>query len=409
MRACRHWGAFVSVSSSVVVSACLSTFLRVCFDQPLRWRPVTKVVDDICNNTVELYVAGFHGEIKCCTTVTQSRSRIMTLWIRNYLEDLGPEFTAGMRLFLCVLKAAKLTYRRSRELDDNLKGVHWMVIGIARLQHAGWRDCSPVYSSNVVHDLLRFAADCDFDEVAVDVGKGGISPKRSPAYKKFSNHAIVVMYDGRNLTSRCTPAKLQRIQGRLRQIVEFSRGTHGSFGHSNKTFGPKSRCRKSQILHFRIRCGQCAPSRCPRGVTCLVRNRRLVQPGVGRRCRSSNQQRRLRRTSRPTYRYQRRRKCALSSRRHRPWHDPSPQDGSRIPSRHVGLQRSSSHHRQLRFCSRRRMDHGCMNCGSSRRLLGFQNSRHRRRRTCNCRGSLRDHHRLFQLGQICPLAQVSVT
>ena len=221
MRACRHWGAFVSVSSSVVVSACLSTFLRVCFDQPLRWRPVTKVVDDICNNTVELYVAGFHGEIKCCTTVTQSRSRIMTLWTRNYLEDLGPEFTAGMRLFLCVLKAAKLTYRRSRELDDNLKGVHWMVIGIARLQHAGWRDCSPVYRSDVVHDLLRFAADCDFDEVAVDVGKGGISPKRSPAYKKFSNHAIVVMYDGRNLTSRCTQAKLQRIQGRLRQIVEF--------------------------------------------------------------------------------------------------------------------------------------------------------------------------------------------
>ena len=401
MRACRRWVFVYNMCVRLrVFACCVSVPLRVCFDQPLRWRPVTKVVDDICNNTVELYVAGFHGEIKCCTTVTQSRSRIMTLWIRNYLEDLGPEFTAGMRLFLCVLKAAKLTYRRSRELDDNLKGVHWMVIGIARLQHAGWRDCSPVYSSDVVHDLLRFAADCDFDEVAVDVGKGGISPKRSPAYKKFSNHAIVVMYDGRNLTSRCTPAKLQRIQGRLRQIVEFFERDPRQFWSQQQDIWPQIEMPEESDFAFpntlRAVCTLTMPS---------GRDMFSAQPQAGPA-----------RGGPPLPKQQ----PAAPVQAHFPPHIQVPtapqvrfkQPPPQAPRMGAGSRAATwafSHHRQLRFCSRRRMDHGCINCGSSRRLLGFQNSRHRRRRTCNCRGSLRDHHRLFQLGQICPLAQGSVT
>ena len=46
--------------------------------------------------------------------------------------------------------------------------------------------------------------------------------QKTPAYSKFSNHATVVMdpyTQVRNLTSRCSKAKFQRIQGRLRQIV----------------------------------------------------------------------------------------------------------------------------------------------------------------------------------------------
>ena len=192
----------------------------MCVHKSLRWRPVTKVVNDIGNNLVELSVGGVHGGIMCCTTVTESHTRLITVWIAECLEKSTQEIKAGVRVFMCVLKAEKLTYRRSNACDDNLKGLHWMVLAIARLQYLGWPPL--VHRSHIVSELLRFAADADFDEVVADVGKGGIASKKSPAYSKFSNHAIVVMdpyTQERNLTSRCTPAKLQRIQGRLRQIV----------------------------------------------------------------------------------------------------------------------------------------------------------------------------------------------
>ena len=113
----------------------------------------------------------------CCTTVTESHTRLITVWIAECLEKSTQEIKAGVRVFMCVLKAEKLTYRRSNACDDNLKGIHWMVLAIARLHYFGWPGLPCVHRSHIVSDLLRFAADADFDEVVAAVGKGGAAPK----------------------------------------------------------------------------------------------------------------------------------------------------------------------------------------------------------------------------------------
>jgi hypothetical protein len=105
---------------------------------------------------------------------------------------------------------------------DTLDAGHWMLLGFARLQDPRWGAFSSTSGSAVFHDLLRFAVDCDFDNIVVDVAGGGITMKTAPLYRKFRRHAVVVLDPWRrsgNLTRRCTRAKLHETKRDLQDIL----------------------------------------------------------------------------------------------------------------------------------------------------------------------------------------------
>ena len=177
------------------------------------WPAVTKV--ERCNEEGMLLDV---GGVACVVTYEHNPS---FLW---NVDHLAASAKAGLQMFLCVLRAENLTTCRAAAVavGDSLEVGHWMLFGFARLQDPRWRDFAYISGSAVLQDLLRFAVDCDFDSIVVDVAGGGFKRKSAPLYRECRHHAVVVVDPWRrrrNLTSRCTRTKVQEIQGRLREVM----------------------------------------------------------------------------------------------------------------------------------------------------------------------------------------------
>ena len=156
------------------------------------------------------------GEVACIVTCDCNSF----LW---NVEHLPASARAGLHMFLCAVRGECLTTFPAKSVAvDTLDAGHWMLLGFARLQDPRWGAFSSTSGSAVFHDLLRFAVDCDFDNIVVDVAGGGITMKTAPLYRKYRRHAVVVLDPCRrswNLTRRCTRAKVQEIKTRLRHIM----------------------------------------------------------------------------------------------------------------------------------------------------------------------------------------------
>ena len=157
------------------------------------------------------------GGVACIVT----SERKSFLW---NVEQLAPSAKLGLHVFLQVLSGENVTTFGAGwvAVGDTLEVGHWMLFGFARLQDSRWGDFSSISGSAVFHDLLRFAVDCDFDNIVVDVAGGGITMKTAPLYRKYRGHVVVVLDPWRrsgNLTRRCTRAKLHETKRDLQDIL----------------------------------------------------------------------------------------------------------------------------------------------------------------------------------------------